>query len=145
LPDLTDSTQAGTLVDRLLDLPGIDGVKLFTGSWAARDSIVVMPADVVRGAVDAAHRRGRPVFAHPSNSAGARAAIDGGVDVLAHTLPAGPDWDRTLPGRMRAAKMALIPTLKLWSWELGRLGVPPVGIARTQATAAEQVRAFRNV
>jgi imidazolonepropionase-like amidohydrolase len=46
---------------------------------------------------------------------------------------------------MRAANMALTPTLKLWSWELGRLGVPPVGIARTQANAAEQVRAFRNV
>ena len=145
LPELTDSAQAGTLVDRLLDLPGIDGVKLFTGSWATRDSIVVMPAEVVRGAVEAAHRRGRPVFAHPSNSAGARAAIDGGVDVLAHTFPAGADWDRTLPGRMRAANMALTPTLKLWAWELGRLGVPPVGIARTQAAAAEQVRAFLNV
>ena len=145
LPELTDSTQAGALVDRLLDVPGIDGVKLFTGSWATRDSIVVMPAEVVRGAVEAAHRRGRPVFAHPSNSAGARAAIDGGVDVLAHTFPAGTDWDRTLPDRMRAANMALTPTLKLWSWELGRLGVPPVGIARTQANAAEQVRAFRNV
>jgi imidazolonepropionase-like amidohydrolase len=145
LPELTDSTQAGALVDRLLDLPGIDGVKLFTGSWATRDSIVVMPAEVVRSAVEAAHRRGRPVFAHPSNSAGARAAIDGGVDVLAHTFPAGADWDRTLPDRMRAANMALTPTLKLWSWELGRLGVPPAGIARTQANAAEQVRAFRNV
>ena len=145
LPELTDSAQAGAVVDRLLDVPGIDGVKLFTGSWATRDSIVVMPAEVVRAAVEAAHRRGRPVFAHPSNSAGARSAIDGGVDVLAHTFPAGADWDRTLPGRMRAANMALTPTLKLWAWELGRLGVPPAGIARTQATAAEQVRAFRDV
>ena len=145
LPELTDSAQAGTLVDRLLDLPGIDGVKLFTGSWATRDSIVVMPAEVVRAAVEAAHRRGRPVFAHPSNSAGARSAIDGGVDVLAHTFPAGADWDRTLPGRMRAANMALTPTLKLWACELGRLGVPAPGIARTQATAAEQVRAFRDL
>jgi hypothetical protein len=87
LPELTDSAQAGALVDRLLDVPGIDGVKLFTGSWATRHSVVVMPVEVVRGAVEAAHRRGRPVFAHPSNSAGARAAIDGGVDVLAHTFP----------------------------------------------------------
>ena len=56
LPELPDSAQAGILVDRLLDLPGIDGVKLFTGSWAARDSIVVMPTEVVRAAVEAAHR-----------------------------------------------------------------------------------------
>jgi len=145
LPELANPESATALVERLLGNPGIDGVKLFTGSWATRDSIVVMPVEVVRGAVEAAHRRGRPVFAHPSNSAGARSAIDGGVDVLAHTFPAGADWDRTLPGRMRAANMALTPTLKLWAWELGRLGVPPAGIARTQATAAEQVRAFRDV
>jgi imidazolonepropionase-like amidohydrolase len=142
LPEAGDAAQAGTFVDRLLEDPGVDAVKLFTGSWATRESIVVMPAEVVRGAVEAAHRRGRPVFAHPSNSAGARAAIEGGVDVLAHTFPAGADWDRTLPGRMRAANMALTPTLKLWPWELGRLGVPPVVTVRVQANAAAQVRAF---
>ena len=38
--------------------------------------------------------------------------------------------------------MAMIPTLKLWPWELGRNGVPAGIIERTQATAAEQVRAF---
>jgi hypothetical protein len=45
-----------------------------------------MPVELVRAATDAAHRRGKLVFAfaHPSKSAGARAAIEGGVDVLAH-------------------------------------------------------------
>ena len=38
--------------------------------------------------------------------------------------------------------MALIPTLKLWSWELGRLGVPSAVIERVQANAEGQVRAF---
>jgi hypothetical protein len=136
LPELTDSTQAGALVDRLLDLPGIDGVKLFTGSWATRDRIVVMPTDVVRAAVEAAHRRGKPVFAHPSNSAGALAALEGGVDVLAHTFPAGPAWDRALPRRMTEAGMALVPTLKLWPWELGRLGVPAVATPSLTVTVA---------
>lgn len=142
LPELVDAGRAGALVDRLLEDPGVDAVKLFTGSWASRQSIVVMPVDVVRAAVDAAHRRGKPVLSHPSNSAGALAALDGGVDILAHTFPAGQDWDRTLPRRMRDANMALIPTLKLWPWELGRLGVPPGAIERRQATAAAQVRAF---
>jgi imidazolonepropionase-like amidohydrolase len=130
------------LVEQLLRDPGIDGVKLFTGSWATRDRIVVMPTDVVRAAVEAAHRRGKPVFAHPSNSAGALAALEGGVDVLAHTFPAGPAWDRALPRRMSEASMALVPTLKLWPWELGRYGVPAVAMERTQANAEAQLRAF---
>src|SRR5262249_15017244 len=67
------------------------------------------------------------VFAHPSNSAGARAAIEGGVDILAHTFPSELDrrpWDRTLPGLMRDRNMALVPTLKLFAYELGRAGLP---------------------
>jgi imidazolonepropionase-like amidohydrolase len=143
LPELANAEQARRAVESLLDIRGIDAVKLFTGSWASRESIVVMPVDVVRAAVEVAHRRGKPVFAHPSNSAGARAAFEGGVDVLAHTFPSGPDWDRTLPRRMREANMALIPTLKLWPWELGRLGVPAAILERVQGNAQAQVRAFR--
>ena len=142
LPELANPERATALVEQLLGNPGIDGVKLFTGSWATRDRIVVMPTDVVRAAVEAAHRRGKPVFAHPSNSAGALAALEGGVDVLAHTFPAGPAWDRALPRRMTETGMALVPTLKLWPWELGRLGVPAVAIERTQANAEAQLRAF---
>jgi imidazolonepropionase-like amidohydrolase len=103
-----------------------------------------MPVDVVRAAVEAAHRRNRLVIAHPSNSAGARAAVEGGVDILAHTFPSeleGP-WDRALPVLMRERNMALIPTLKLWPWELGRLGVPPAIIERVLATGQAQVQAF---
>lgn len=142
LPEVADSQAAARAVERLLENPEIDGVKLFTGSWATQSSVVVMRTAVVRAAVEAAHRRGRLVFAHPSNSPGARAALEGGVDVLAHAFPAGPDWDRQLPRRMREANMAMTPTLKLFQWDLGRLGVPPAGIERTQRTAAAQVRAF---
>jgi imidazolonepropionase-like amidohydrolase len=142
LPELADAGRASTVVDRLLDEPGVDALKLFTGSWATRESIVVMPVDVVRAAVEAAHRRGKQVLSHPSNNAGALAALDGGVDVLAHTFPSGLDWDRSLPRRMREANMGLIPTLKLWPWELGRLGLPPAVIERVQANAEDQVRAF---
>ncbi len=142
LPELANPERATALVERLLDNPGIDGVKLFTGSWATKDSIVVMSTDVVRAAVEAAHRRGKPVFAHPSNNAGALAALEGGVDVLAHTFPSGPAWDRALPRRMSEANMAMVPTLKLWPWELGRYGVPAEAIQRTQANAEAQVRAF---
>lgn len=145
LPELADAGRAQALVNRLLDVPGVDAVKLFTGSWATRESIIVMPTDVVRAAVEVAHRRGKPVLSHPSNTAGATAALEGGVDVLAHTFPSGSDWDRSLPRRMRDANMGLIPTLKLWSWELGRLGRPLAVVERVQGIALAQVSAFVEV
>jgi imidazolonepropionase-like amidohydrolase len=117
------------------------------GSWATRETIVVMPVEIVRAAVEAAHRRGRLVFAHPSNSPGARAAIEGGVDVLAHTFPTERDgpWDRSLPGRMRERGMALVPTLKLWPYEGGKLAVPPAVVERVLANGEAQVRAFADL
>ncbi|PYM69513.1 MAG: hypothetical protein DME10_23595, partial [Candidatus Rokuibacteriota bacterium] len=104
LPELTSPEQAERAVDWILDLGGIDAIKLFTGSVASRQSIVVMPVEIVRAAVGAAHRRGKLVFSHPSNNAGALAALEGGVDVLAHTFPSG-EWERELPRRMREANM----------------------------------------
>jgi len=62
-------------------------------------SIVMMPVELVRTAVEPAHGRGKVVMAHPSNNAGARGAIENGVDTLAHTFRSGLDrrpWDRAL-------------------------------------------------
>lgn len=143
LPEPASAEQATAMVEAELER-GADGVKLFTGSFARRDSIIVMPVPIVRAAVEAAHRRGKFVIAHPSNSAGARAALDGGVDILAHTFPTELDgpWDRALPARMRAARMALIPTLKLWPYELRKAALPPPIIARVLANGRDQLRAF---
>ena len=144
LPELTGADQAALLVNGELDR-GADLVKLFTGSWARQDAIVVMPVEIVRGATDAAHRRAKLVMAHPSNSAGARAAIEGGVDVLAHTFPSELDrrpWDRQLPGMMRERGMALIPTLKLFPYELRKLGLAPGVVDLVLGNAEAQLRAF---
>ena len=144
LPELREAAQTAALVNGELD-GGADLVKLFTGSWARRDSIVVMSVDLVRAATDAAHRRGRMVIAHPSNSAGARAAIEGGVDMLAHTFPTELDrrpWDRTLPGMMRERGMALIPTLKLWPYELRKAGLPTPVVEAVLGNGQAQLRAF---
>ena len=43
-----------------------------------------MPLDIAKAAVEESHLNGKLVFAHPSNLAGIRVAIDSGVDVLAH-------------------------------------------------------------
>ena len=124
---------------------GADIVKLFTGSWATSSSIVVMPVDVVRAAVEVGHRRGKLVFAHPSNSPGARAAIEGGADVLAHTFPSsldGSPWDRALPAMMKERGVSLIPTLKLWPYELQRAGLSADIVERVLGNGVAQTRAF---
>src|SRR2546426_970503 len=144
LPELTDAAQTAFVVNGQLD-GGADVVKLFTGSWARPDLILVMPVDLVRAATEAAHRRGKLVVAHPSNSAGARAAIEGGVDILVHTFPSELDrrlWDRQLPGMMLERRMALVPTLKLFPHEIRKLGLP-AGVAEiVLGNARDQLRAF---
>jgi imidazolonepropionase-like amidohydrolase len=142
LPELTDAAGAGAAIDLELD-GGADALKLFTGSFAEPRRIVVMPVEIVRAAVAAAHRRRKLVVAHPSNSAGARAAVDGGVDLLAHTFPGDPGqaWDRSIPPLMSERGMGLIPTLKLWPFELRRFGAPEIG-ERLLATAQAQLGAF---
>ena len=104
-----------------------------------------MPVEVVRAAVEVGHRRRKLVFAHPSNSPGARAAIEGGVDVLAHTFPTsldGSPWDRALPAMMKERGMALIPTLKLWPYELKREGLPAELVELVLGNGVAQTRAF---
>jgi len=144
LPELTNPDATAAAVNGSLDR-GADVLKLFTGSWARRDLIVVMPVDLVRAATDAAHRRGKLALAHPSNSAGARAAIEGGVDVLVHTFPSELDrrpWDRELPRMMIERNMALVPTLKLFPMELRKAGLPANVIEAVLGNARDQLRAF---
>lgn len=143
LPEATSVAAVAAMVEATLDR-GAEGIKLFTGSSVAPRSIVVMPIELVRAATEVAHRRGRFVIAHPGNSAGARSAIEGGVDILAHTFPAGAarePWDRALPGMMRERGVALIPTLKLWPYELAKAGVPAEITRIVLGNAQAQLRA----
>ena len=144
LPEATNVQVTTTIAEGVLS-GGADGVKLFTGSWASRTSIIVMRPEIVRAATDAAHRLGKFVIAHPSNSAGARVAIENGVDILAHTFPTELDrrpWDRALPGMMRERGMALVPTLKLFPFELAKVGAPSTIVRIVLGFAQEQLRAF---
>ena len=141
LPELRSPDEARTLVSRRIR-DGADAIKLFTGSFAAPTRIVTMPLDIVRTATAEAHRQHRLVVAHPSNDAGLAAALDGGADVLAHTTPDGGPWDAALIGRMRRAHLALIPTLKLWTFELSRRGVDSATAQKFLQVALEQLRAY---
>jgi imidazolonepropionase-like amidohydrolase len=98
-----------------------DGIKIFTGS-VQQNGVANMPVAIVRAAVQEAHRHRLPVFAHPQNLAGLEAAIDGGVDILAHTAPDSPEWTPSFVSRLTRARMALIPTLTLFDFEARKAG-----------------------
>jgi imidazolonepropionase-like amidohydrolase len=93
---------------------GADIVKLFTGSWVDRGRVLPMPAAIARAASEEAHRQGKLVFSHASNIAGLEVALEAGVDVIAHALDDDRGWTESHVARMKEARMAMIPTLKLF-------------------------------
>ncbi|MFZ0797207.1 MAG: amidohydrolase family protein [Terriglobales bacterium] len=95
---------------------GADGIKIFTGSITAH-GVLPMPMDLAKAIVSEAHHAGKPVFAHPSNAEGIEVALQSGVDVLAHTAPMSGDWTPAFAERLKAAHLALIPTLTLFDVE----------------------------
>ena len=101
---------------------GADIIKLFTGSLKSPRQVTPMSSTVAGAAVTEAHRQGRLVFAHPSNLEGLRVAAEAGVDVLAHTTSDGRPWSAEVVAELVRRKMALIPTLKLWRYEMARAG-----------------------
>jgi imidazolonepropionase-like amidohydrolase len=94
---------------------GADVTKLFTGSWVAHGRVKPMPLDIAKAAVETSHLNGRLVFAHPSNLAGTKVAIDSGVDVLAHAADETEGVDEALLGRAVKNHMAMTPTLKMFA------------------------------
>jgi imidazolonepropionase-like amidohydrolase len=94
---------------------GADLTKLFTGSWVARGRVLPMPLNIAKAAVETTHLNGKLVFAHPSNLAGMRVAIDSGVDVLAHAADETEGVDKALLSTAVAKNMAMTPTLKMFS------------------------------
>ncbi len=109
LCDVASSEQACDAARNLLTA-GVDGIKLFVSAPSAGQ----LSHDVIRAAVDEAHRAGKPVFAHPNTASDISAALDGGVDVVAHTTPRSGEWSAPLLEAMAARGTALIPTLMVW-------------------------------
>jgi len=94
---------------------GADVTKLFTGSWISNSQVLPMPLAVAKAAVETSHLNGKLVFAHPSNLAGARVAIESGVDVLAHAPDDTRGIDSSLFATMVRNNMAMTPTLKMFA------------------------------
>jgi imidazolonepropionase-like amidohydrolase len=98
---------------------GADVIKIYSGYGPTG----AMPTEVLRAAVTEAHRFRRPVFVHPENAAGMKAAIAAGVDALAHTVTREP-VEQSVLLRMHARRIALVPTLKSWDYWAARQGKP---------------------
>ena len=94
---------------------GADLIKLFTGSYVKRGEVKPMPLDIATAAVNEAHSRNKIVFAHPSDLTGTTVAIQSGVDILAHAPDSTAGITPALFTEMVNHKMAMIPTLKMFS------------------------------
>jgi imidazolonepropionase-like amidohydrolase len=94
---------------------GADVLKLFTGSIVTPHEVLPMPLDIARAAVEVAHRHGQLAFAHPTNLAGTKVAIESGVDVLAHAPSSPAGIDTALLQSVIDHHMSMMPTLKMFA------------------------------
>jgi len=116
---------------------GAEGVKLFAGSIVGgEDDVAIMPPAIIAAISREAERARRPVFAHPTNQAGLEAAVENGVNVLAHAVPLMGPWSPEYAKQIAARGVALVPTLALF--ELDPHPSTPV------AHAIQQTSAFRD-
>jgi hypothetical protein len=138
IPEVESPSQAAERVRQQIR-DGADGIKIFTGSVQA-SGILIMPLDLAKAIVGEAHRAGKPVFAHLGNQEAVEAALQSGVDILAHTTPEGGLWPASLVARLKSAHMALIPTLTLWHVEFR--GDSPAFEKGMNTTVLPQLRAY---
>jgi len=117
LPEVTTPAAAEPMVNAVLDA-GANGIKIFSGSFISPTETVLLPAAVIEAITETAHKRNSFVIAHPTNIEGLTNAVNGNVDVLAHTTAPEIDIPEAVLARMQAQDTALIPTLMLWRYEM---------------------------
>ena len=140
LPEAGEPEVSAKMARSYLDM-GLDGIKLFTGSFKGEDQPVVnMDLAVAKAAVDVAHAQGRLVFAHPQNKTGVDTVIAAGVDVMAHTAPAPGygQYSTEQLARFKSQGTALIPTLSLFTTVV----LDPHVTAQITAVTVNQLRQF---
>jgi imidazolonepropionase-like amidohydrolase len=117
---------------------GAAGIKVYAANYFP--PFLTLPDDAIRAAVEEAHKRSKPAFAHPTTREGLLAAVRAGVDVLTHVTPQGGPWDDTVIAAMRQAKVAVTPTLRLFGYEV-RHDAVSLG-DRLARAGVEQLRAW---
>ena len=138
IPEAATPERATQMAREYLQI-GLDGIKLFTGAYKGEDKPVVnMDVAVAKAAVDVAHAQGKPVFAHPQNTAGIEAVIAAGVDVMAHTVGRQPGYTAEQLARFKQQNVALTPTLSLFA----KLPLPAEIVARLVDNIVGQLKGF---
>jgi imidazolonepropionase-like amidohydrolase len=138
IPEAETPERAAEMARYYLQI-GLDGIKLFTGSYKGEDKPVVnMEAAIAKAAVDVAHAQGKPVFAHPQNTAGVEAVLAAGVDVMAHTVGRQPGYPVDQLARFKQQGTALTPTLSLFA----KLPVPSEIVTRLVDNIVGQLKSF---
>lgn len=139
LPQPDTAKAAVTVVQQNLDA-GADATKLFLVTPQRNQPPKRIAADIAAAAVAETHRRGRLVFAHPTDLDGVRAALRAGVDILAHPPLGVPGpWSAELMDALRAKGVHMVPTLKLLRYELDKEKVPP---QQAEPVLRDSVREF---
>jgi imidazolonepropionase-like amidohydrolase len=138
LPEIDDPSQADALVAEVMH-SGAQGIKVFAGSYMSPTETLHLPPEILRAVTDATHERGGFVVSHPNDQIGLINSVENGVDVLAHTTPRAKPLDDSFIALMKANNVALIPTLKLWSYELRRGEVPEKVVQIVQGNAVTQL------
>ncbi|MFB9263348.1 amidohydrolase family protein [Bradyrhizobium erythrophlei] len=137
LPEAATPDEAAQMVRAYMGM-GLDGVKLFTGVFMGDKPVVNMDLAIAKAAVDMAHAQGKPVFAHPQNKIGAETVIAARVDVLAHTIPSEGGYTAEQLARFKAQRIALIPTLSLFTTVV----LDPAVTDRLVAATVNQLKQF---
>jgi imidazolonepropionase-like amidohydrolase len=115
LPRVADAAEATGIARKRLD-EGADGLKLYV-AFPGRNG-GVMSDSVIEAVVKEGHSKGKPVFVHPTTADGLMASVRAGVDVLAHTTPQSGPWNEGILAAMSQARVALIPTLSFWRYQV---------------------------
>ncbi|GFE87028.1 amidohydrolase family protein [Steroidobacter agaridevorans] len=124
LPQPDSADAAAQIVRKNLDA-GTDGTKLFIATPQGDGTNKRMPADIASAAVQETHRRGKLVFAHPTDIQGIQDALAAHVDILTHPpLGAPAPWPEPLMKQLRDAGVSMTPTLQLFPYELNKQRVP---------------------
>lgn len=138
LPEIEDPNQAEAMVATVMD-SGAQGIKIFAGSFMSRTDTIHLPPEIIRAVANATHKRGGFLVSHPNDRIGLVNSVENGVDVLAHTAPGPEPLGDELIAIMKNNNVALIPTLKLWSYELRRGGTPEKVVQFVQGSAIAQL------
>ncbi len=123
---------------------GADATKIFMVTSPSQHTTTSLSLEVARAAAEESHAKGKLLLAHPTSVDGMRTALEAGVDVFVHTtLGEDAPWDGALVQKMVARHVSVIPTFKLWLYELAKEDVPPAIVDKLVGATFEQLRVFK--